>query len=84
MQRWSKFRSSCLYNIKVTEGATGVAAFGENTNINLSGGKVEFDGSGYAVYSDGNGKIDLRGATVILGGSSTAFDLNLGGVSPIN
>ncbi len=70
-------------NIKVTEGAAGVAAFGENTNINLSGGKVEFDGSGYAVYSDGNGKIDLRGATVILGGSSTAFDLNLGGVSPI-
>ena len=70
-------------NIKVTEGAAGVAAFGENTNINLSGGKVEFDGSGYAVYSDGNGKIDLSGATVILGGSSTAFDLNLGATSPI-
>ncbi|PWM28866.1 MAG: autotransporter-associated N-terminal domain-containing protein, partial [Limosilactobacillus fermentum] len=69
--------------IKVTDGSTAVASIGLNSNIDLSGGKVEFNGSGYAVYSDGNGKIDLSGAAVILGGSSTAFDLNLGATSPI-
>ena len=71
--------------IKVTDGSTAVASIGANSNIDLSGGTVEFNGSGYAVYSDGVGKIDLSGAKVILAGSSTAFDLNLtpGAISPI-
>ncbi|WP_339007583.1 autotransporter-associated N-terminal domain-containing protein [Fusobacterium varium] len=64
-------------DIIVTEGAAGVAAFGEGTNINLSRGNLKFNGSGYAVYSDGTGKIDLSGATITLNGSSTAFDFDL-------
>ena len=72
-------------NIKVTKGAAGVAAFGESTNINLSGGNLEFNGSGYAVYSDGKGKVDLSGTAITLNGSSTAFDFDLaeGVVAPI-
>ncbi|MHD0318791.1 autotransporter-associated N-terminal domain-containing protein [Fusobacterium sp. THCT1E2] len=71
--------------IKVTNGSTAVASIGANSNVDLSGGTVEFDGSGYAVYSDGVGKIDLSSAKLILGGSSTAFDLDLteGVTSPI-
>ncbi|MDU1893112.1 MAG: hypothetical protein E6767_20740, partial [Dysgonomonas sp.] len=63
--------------------STAAASIGTNSNIDLSGGTVEFDGSGYAVYSDGTGKIDLSGSTIILGGKSTAFDLDLGVTSPI-
>ena len=75
--------------IKVTNGSTAVASIGKesgkNSNIDLSGGTVEFNGSGYAVYSDGTGEINLSGAKLILGGSSTAFDLDLaeGAASPI-
>ena len=63
--------------IKVINGSTAAASIGTNSNIDLSGGTVEFNGSGYAVYSDGVGKIDLSGSKVILGGKSTAFDLDL-------
>ncbi|WP_339099796.1 autotransporter-associated N-terminal domain-containing protein [Fusobacterium ulcerans] len=69
--------------IEVKNGAAGVAAFGAATSISLIGSELKYSGEGYAAYSDGNGKIDLSGATVILGGSSTAFDLNLGATSPI-
>ena len=72
-------------HIKVTNGSTAAASIGTNSNIDLSGGTIEFNGSGYAVYSDGVGKIDLSGSKMILKGKSTAFDLNLtpGVVSPI-
>ena len=71
--------------IKVTNGSTAAASIGTNSNIDLSGGITEFNGSGYAVYSDGVGKIDLSGSKMILKGKSTAFDLNLtpGVISPI-
>ncbi|WP_462433271.1 autotransporter-associated N-terminal domain-containing protein [Fusobacterium sp. THCT1E1] len=69
--------------IKVTDGSTAAASIGTNSNIDLSGGTVEFDGSGYAVYSDGAGKINLSNSNIILKGKSTAFDLTLGATSPI-
>ena len=69
--------------IKVTNGSTAAASIGTNSNIDLSGGTVEFDGSGYAVYSDGVGKINLSNSKMILRGKSTAFDLTLGAASPI-
>ena len=69
--------------IKVTDGSTAAASIGTNSNIDLSGGTVEFNGSGYAVYSDGVGKINLSNSNIILKGKSTAFDLTLGATSPI-
>ena len=69
--------------IEVTNGSTAAASIGANSNIDLSGGTVEFNGSGYAVYSDGTGKINLSNSNIILKGKSTAFDLTLGATSPI-
>ncbi len=63
--------------IKVTNGSTAAASIGTNSNIDLSGGTVEFDGSGYAVYSDGVGKINLSNAKMILKGKATAFDVDM-------
>ena len=69
--------------IKVVNGSTAAASIGANSNIDLSEGTVEFNGSGYAVYSDGVGKINLSNSNIILKGKSTAFDLTLGATSPI-
>lgn len=64
--------------IKIKDGSVGVASIGVGTSIDLSGGILEFDGNGYAVYSDGNGKVDLSGTKLILKGNSVAFDIDLG------
>ncbi|MHD0315970.1 autotransporter-associated N-terminal domain-containing protein [Fusobacterium sp. THCT1E2] len=70
--------------IKVTNGSTAAASIGANSNIDLSGGTVEFDGSGYAVYSDGVGKINLSNSKMILKGKATAFDVDmLAGTPPV-
>ena len=63
--------------IKVTNGSTAAASIGTNSNVDLSGGTVEFDGSGYAVYSDGVGKINLSNSKMILKGKATAFDVDM-------
>ena len=70
--------------IKVVNGSTAAASIGANSNIDLSGGTVEFDGSGYAVYSDGVGKINLSNSKMILKGKATAFDVDmLAGTPPV-
>ncbi|AVQ27921.1 autotransporter-associated N-terminal domain-containing protein [Fusobacterium ulcerans] len=69
-------------NIKVTDGAAGVASIGTNGNIDLSNGKIEVN-NGYAAYTDGIGKINLTNTEIILGGTATAFDIDKGGVSPL-
>ena len=72
-------------SLKVTNGSAGIVSVGKNTdpsnpesNIDFTGGKLEYTGNGYAVYSDGTGKIDLSDAELNLHGSSTAFDVDLG------
>ena len=72
-------------SLKVTNGSAGIVSVGKNTdpsnpesNIDFTGGKLEYTGNGYAVYSDGTGKIDLSDAELNLDGSSTAFDVDLG------
>ena len=70
-------------NISVTNGSTGVAAIGKDSSgnaseIDLSNSKLTYDGNGYAVYSDGTGKVNLEDAEINLKGSSTAFDVDLG------
>ena len=68
--------------IDVKEGSAGAAAFGENTNINLEGAQLRYSGSGYAVYSDGKGKINLSNGEIILEGRATGLELGTG-FSPI-
>ncbi|WP_338949709.1 autotransporter-associated N-terminal domain-containing protein [Fusobacterium nucleatum] len=72
-------------SLKVTNGSAGIVSVGKNTdpsnpesNIDFTGGKLEYNGDGYAVYSDGTGKIDLSDAELNLHGRSTAFDVDLG------
>lgn len=65
-------------HIQVVNGSTGAASMGSNSNIDLKGSIIDFNGSGYAVYSDGVGKINLADATLNLSGRATAFDLYTG------
>ena len=69
-------------NIKVSNGAAGIVSLGINGFIDLKGGQLEVD-NGYAVYSDGNGKVDIRNAKIILSGNTIAFDLDPNVPSPI-
>ena len=64
--------------IKVENGSTAISSIGAGSNIDFTGGKLEYNGDGYAVYSDGTGKIDLSDAELNLHGRSTAFDVDLG------
>lgn len=64
--------------IKVENGSTAISSIGAGSNIDFTGGKLEYTGNGYAVYSDGIGKVNLSDAELNLSGSSTAFDVDLG------
>ena len=64
-------------NINVVGAAAGVASYGSGTNVNLNGTTLKYDGEGYAVYSDGQGKIDLTNSKIELRGSSTLMELDL-------
>ncbi|MEX6495430.1 autotransporter-associated N-terminal domain-containing protein, partial [Fusobacterium animalis] len=68
------------HHIKVENGSVGISSIGTNgpdkSKIDFQNGKLEYDGNGYAVYSDGIGTVDLTGSELVLGGKSTAFDLD--------
>jgi len=66
--------------IKVENGSVALSSVGANatnkSNIDFTGGKLEYTGNGYAVYSDGTGTVNLSDAELNLYGSSTAFDVD--------
>ena len=64
-------------NIGIIKGEAGVAAYGAGTQLNLTNSTLKYDGDGYAVYSDGNGKINLTNSNIELRGSSTLMDIDL-------
>ena len=69
-------------NISVTNGSTGIASIGKDgsnvaSEIDLSHSKLSYNGKGYAVYTDGTGKVNLDDTEINLRGSSTAFDVDL-------
>ena len=68
--------------ITIKNGASALVSMGKDSNniasqIDAKYSKIEYDGNGYAVYSDGIGKVDLSGAELTLKGKSTAFDVDL-------
>ena len=69
--------------VKVKDGSVGVASTGNNSNIDITNGIIDYEGSGYAVYSDGTGKINLTSGEIILRGKATALELDLSGTNPI-
>ena len=64
-------------NINVVGGSAGVAAYDSGTKIDLKDATLKYNGSGYAAYSDGQGKIDLTNSKIELRGSSTLMDIDL-------
>ena len=64
-------------NINVKDGSAGVAAYDSGTKIDLKDATLKYNGSGYAAYSDGQGKIDLTNSKIELRGSSTLMDIDL-------
>ena len=62
------------YNkIKATNTGVAVAATGSNGYVNMDHGEVNYKGSGYALYTNGNGKIDLKNGKLTLGGKATGY-----------
>ena len=62
-----------------------VASVGTNGKVTLDKGEVSYDGSGYALYSDGTGKIDLTSGKLTLDGNATGYIVNAtGGANPID
>lgn len=71
-------------NIKVENGVVGLASIGTNSSIQFLAGKLEYSGKGYAVYSDGQGQIDLTNAIIDLSNGATATEINLATTNPIH
>ena len=65
------------YNsLKVTNGSSAIVAQNANTQINMDHGKVEYSGPGYALFSDGSGKINLTNGELVLDGKATGFSVD--------
>ena len=62
-----------LNTVKATNTAVGAAATGTNGKVILRDGGVDYEGSGYALYSDGSGQIEFQGGTLTLGGNATGY-----------
>ena len=74
--------------IKVENGSTGMSAIGANgaskSTIYFNGGKLDYNGEGYALYAKDNGEIKFANGDIILRGKSTAMELNASGTNPID
>jgi hypothetical protein len=75
--------------ITVVGGSSAVASYGigagaGTTNLNLTNALVDYDGDGFAVYSNGDyGKINLTGAHLHLRGDATGVEMDYIGATPI-
>ena len=73
----NKAKINANYNsLKVTDGSSAVVAQNLGTEINMDYGKVEYSGPGYALFSDGNGKINLTNGELVLAGKATGFSVD--------
>ena len=74
--------------IKVENGSTGISSIGVNgtskSTIHFEGGKLDYDGEGYALYAKDGGEIKFSNGDIILRGKSTAMELNATGTNPID
>ena len=56
--------------MKLTKGLVGLYSDGATSKINLKNSILDYTGNGYSIYSGNNGKIDLRGTTLVLRGKA--------------
>ena len=60
--------------IDVQNGAVAIASTGTNSKVDAKYSTITYNGEGYALYSDGNGKIDVSSSKISLGGNATGFE----------
>ena len=60
--------------IDVQNGAVAIASTGTNSKVEAKYSTITYNGEGYALYSDGNGKIDVSSSKISLGGKATGFE----------
>jgi len=74
--------------MKIENGSTGISSIGTNggvdSNVDFNGGKLDYNGEGYALYAKDGGKITFTNGNLILRGKSTAMELNASGTNPIS
>ncbi|WP_373076863.1 autotransporter-associated N-terminal domain-containing protein [Fusobacterium varium] len=63
--------------VKVKDGSVGIASIGAGSKIDITNGIVDYEGSGYAVYTSNGGTVDLTDGEIILRGKATALELDL-------
>ena len=59
--------------VKLDKGLVAAYSDDSTSNINLKNSIIDYNGSGYSVYSKNNGKINLEGSTLILRGKSVGL-----------
>jgi len=69
--------------VKVTNGSTAVASVGTNSNVDMTGGTVEYKGNGFALYAAGNGQINMTNAKLVLDGNAVGYEKVFGTPLPI-
>ena len=69
--------------IKVINGSTAVASVGTNSNVDMTGGTVEYKGNGFALYAAGNGQINMTNAKLVLDGNAVGYEKVFGIPLPI-
>ena len=74
--------------IKVEDGSVALSSIGkdgtDNSNIDFTGGKIDYTGNGYAVYTKDGGTIDISNGEIILSGKSTAMEIDKSvGTNPV-
>ena len=67
--------------ITVKDGASAVASVGKKTSsnvseVNIKYSTVDYDGEGFALYTDTDGKIDAQNSKIKLGGKAVGFRIN--------
>jgi len=66
------------YNkIKAENTGVGVASINSGGSVVLDNGEVNYKGSGYALYTDNGGKIDLKDGKLVLDGNATGYILDV-------
>ena len=66
------------YNkIKTENTGVGVASINSGGSVVLDNGEVNYKGSGYALYTDNGGKIDLKNGKLVLDGNATGYILDV-------
>ena len=70
--------------IDVQNGSVAIASTGTNSKVDAKYSTITYNGEGYALYSDGNGKIDVSSSKISLGGNATGFERDVAvATSPI-